>query len=106
MDANTNITKVSKYVAISLVFLALAGLVFRSTVYWVIPVAPDEPAGLGEVIELLIYFAILGLAGFTVLLSLAMVLLKNYEYAIKVFMVSVITPVAYYFLHSFLPRLM
>src|SRR5688500_9246518 len=40
--------------------LVAAGLVFRATLYARLPVAPGEPYGIGDVIELLLYYAVLG----------------------------------------------
>ena len=80
--------------------MAFIGLIFRTTIYWQIPVRPVEPAWFGDLIELLIYFTILGLSGLSIIFSIIVAILKNYRTAIGVFLVGIITPLAYYFLYS------
>jgi len=104
MEAKATITKITSFSAIALVVLALLGLLFRATLYWKIPVASGEPAGLGDIIEMLFYFAVLGAAGLVLALSLIVALLKNYRGAFKAFLAGIVTPVAYYFLFSYVPR--
>ncbi len=106
MDTKITILKSSKYTSIFLVCVALVGLLFRATLYWKIPVEAGEPAGFGDVIELLLYFLILGASGVVLLLSALVALFKNYKSAFKVFIVGVVTPIAYYLLHSSVPRLL
>jgi hypothetical protein len=47
--------------------LVFGGLVYRATVYESIPVAPGDPYGLGDVLELLLYFVLLGSSALTLL---------------------------------------
>jgi len=106
MEAKATITKITAFFAIALVVLALLGLLFRATLYWKIPVVSGEPAGLGDIIEMLFYFAVMGVAGLVIAFSVIVALLKNYRGAIRAFLVGVVTPVAYYFLYSYMPRLL
>ncbi len=55
------VIRVVEYTALG---LSVIGLAFRSTLYWLIPVVPGEPAGLGDVIELLIQFLLFGISFF------------------------------------------
>ena len=105
MKAKATITGITKYTTMLLVCLTLLGLLFRATLYWLIPVEPGQPAGFGDVIELLIYLPIISMASLVLLLSVVAAFLKNYGGAIRVFLVGVASPLAYYFLHSYVPRL-
>ncbi len=105
MDAKPIAINITKYSAILLVVIAMFGFLFRATLYWQIPVASGEPAGFGDVIELLIYLSILGVAGFVLVMSIIVAMFKDYASALKGLFVGVVTPVAYYLLHSFVPRL-
>ena len=90
------------------VVACLFGLIFRATLWWVIPVAPNEPYGLGDVIELAIYFLILAIAAFSLLWALALFVIpaiRDLKLGVILFVVSVGSPVAYYFLHTLVPKL-
>lgn len=94
--------------AITLVALVVFGLLFRSTLYWAIPVAPGEPAGGGEIIEAVIFFGILGLGVLSMVMGVLLLVLpprENIYLSVKILIVSVISLPAYYILHSFVPRL-
>jgi hypothetical protein len=47
------------------IFLLAVSLLYRMTVYWMIPVAAGDPYDLGDVIELLLYFCMLGTSATT-----------------------------------------
>ncbi len=49
--------------------LSVTGLVYRATLYWKIPVAPGDPYGLADIIELLFYFGILASSGVTMVFA-------------------------------------
>lgn len=73
-----------------------------------IPVAPNEPYGLGDVIELAIYFLILAIAAFSLLWALALLTIpavRELKLGTILVVVSLGAPVAYYFLHTLVPRL-
>ena len=106
MSAKTTVIKLANYSAIILVVTLFLGLLFRATLYWIIPVAPNEAIGAGDVIELFIYFIILSIAGLVFVLSVVIALLQNFKVALRIFLVSIVAPIAYYFLHHYVPRLM
>ncbi len=93
----------------TLVLLVLFGLIFRATFYWILPVAPGEPVGIADVLELFIYFTILGMAGLNILLGLLMLVIpawRDVRLAIISLIVSVVMPPLYFILHALVPRLM
>jgi hypothetical protein len=59
------------------VFLLLAGWLYRATLYWKIPVASGEPYGLGDVIELLINFVLLGSSALTLVVALVFAVVRR-----------------------------
>jgi len=93
----------------TLVLLVLFGLIFRATFYWTLPVSPGEPYGIADVLELIIYFTILGMAGLNILLGLLMLMVtawRDIRLAVIALIVSLIMPPLYFMLHSLVPRLM
>jgi len=102
MDAKLIIKKLSKYTAVTLICIALLGLLFRKTLYWQIPVAADNPYGLGDIIDLLFYFAVLGFSGLLILCSFAQAWFKDYKIALSLFLIAIITPTTFYLLHGLL----
>jgi hypothetical protein len=105
MKVNRIITKISKWLAIYLICLAFAGLAFRATLYWQIPVEAGDAYSFGDILELHIYLILLVSAALVFLCSILLTLLKNYKAAVWIFLVSVITPFCYYLLHPIVPRL-
>jgi hypothetical protein len=88
--------------------LAFAGLLFRSTVYWAIPVQPGDAYGFGDVLDLLLYFAVTGMALVATALGLLLVVatsLGNRRLGLWLAAVGLGCIVAYQPLHSLMPRL-
>ena len=93
----------------TLVLLVLAGLVFRATFYWTLPVNPGDAYGVADVLELVIYFTILVMAGSNIILGLLLLMIptwRDVRLAIISLIVSVLIPPLYFMLHSLVPRLM
>ena len=93
----------------TLVLLVLFGLIFRATLYWTLPISPGEPFGLADILELFIYFTILGMAGLLILFALLMLTVpawRNIRLAIIALIVSLIMPPLYFMLHAVVPRLL
>ncbi len=93
----------------TLVLLVLFGLIFRATLYWTLPVAPGEPYGIADILELIIYFTILGMASLNVIVGLILLLVPNWRdirLAVIALIVSLIMPPLYFMLHSLVPKLM
>ena len=90
------------------IILAVLGLLYRATVYWKIPVSPGDPYGLGDVIELFWFVALLVLAGITLMFSAVIAFvpqLRNARLAFMLFLAAVLSPTAYYLIHPFVPRI-
>ena len=60
-------------------FLVCGGWLYRATLYWRIPVAPGDPYGLGDVIELLIYLALLGSSASILGIALVFMLVPTFR---------------------------
>ncbi len=105
---NRIINRLGKFSAISMVLLVIAALIFRATLYWWLPVAPGEPAGGGDVIELLLFFGILLVATVTMVIGLLLMIVpawRDMRLGIVVLIISLISPPLYFILHSMIPRL-
>ncbi len=90
------------------VAIAIIGLLYRSTVYWLIPVAPGEPYGFGDVLDFGFAVILIFSVGLTVIISLLLMVLwkrKNKKTALNIWVVSVVATVVYYLLYPILPRL-
>ena len=90
----------------TLLGLVVFGLIFRATLYWKLPVLPGEPAGIGDVIELLIYFAVLLFAALSMLFGILLLAIpswRNAKLAAAILVAGLISPPAYYILHTFVP---
>ena len=100
-------SKIGCYFSISLVFIAL---LFRSTIYWLIPVAKGEPYGFGDVLE----FYIAALLLFTVIVTvisgviyLAIYRKNGFTKQVSTSVIfSVLTIAVYMFLHPLAPKLL
>ena len=102
------INKLGKFSAISMVLLVIVALIFRATLYWWLPVAPGEPAGGGDVIELLLFFGILLVATITLVIGLLLMIVpawRDMRLGIVVLIISLISPPMYFMLHSMMPKL-
>lgn len=102
------INRLAMWAAILSVGLAILGWVFRATFYWMIPVSPGDPAGLADMLDLLIFYGVLLFA--TVAMSGGVLLLlvpawRNLRLAITVLVSSLVTPPLYYIVHALVPRL-
>lgn len=96
------------WTAIATVGLAIFGLVFRATFYWMIPVTPGEPAGLADMIELLIFYGVLLTALAAMMLGVLLLMVpdwRNVRLATSVLVTSLVIPPMFYVLHALVPRL-
>ena len=99
----------SLFAASTLLLLVLFGLIFRATFYWTLPINPGDAYGIADVLELVIYFAILAMAALTMLFAVLMLIVpawRDIRIAIISLIVSLIMPPLYFMLHSFVPKLM
>ncbi|PSL10979.1 hypothetical protein CLV44_12460 [Marinobacterium halophilum] len=85
--------------------LTIIGLVFRSTLYWLIPVMPDEPFGLADIIELLIFYSLFGSGVFLIISSLVLAVFRKAKPAMKAFSIGLLSPLLYYVIHAYVPKL-
>ncbi len=86
--------------------LAGFGLIFRSTLYWHIPVEPGESAGLGDILELMFYFTLLGFGAFLLVSSAVLLILKKNRPGLRAAGLGFLAPLIYHILHSYMPRLL
>jgi len=64
------VRKTVKLGMLTALIIAVLGLIYRSTVYWIIPVVDGEPYGLGDILDFGFAVLLILIAGFTLLLSL------------------------------------
>lgn len=91
------------------VTLALGGLAYRSTYYWVIPVAPGDPYGVGDVLGLIVGMSLVVVSGSCVILGLGLLAfpgLNGRRHGFISILVAVASFFGYYYLHGRLPRLL
>ncbi len=100
-----------RVVAIALSSLQLGlvsgGLLFRGTLYHRLPVAPGEPYGLGDIIELLFYFTLIGTSLCTLLAALVCIARSAWRdrIGITVLLGATLLPLpAYYLVHAYITR--
>lgn len=102
------IQRLAMGVAIMTVGLAVFGLIFRATFYWMIPVSPGDPASLADIIDLLIFYGVLLSAFVAMVLAVLLLMVpdwRNTRLAISVLVTSLVVPPMYYVLHDLVPRL-
>ena len=88
--------------------LVCGGLVYRATVYESIPVAPGDPYGLGDVLELLLYFILIGSSALTLLTALVLSVvpsLRNWRTVAALIGAGLLALPAYFLLHTYAARL-
>ena len=103
------IHRLAQIIASAGIVLAVLGLLYRATVYWKIPMLPSDPYGLGDIIDLFWFIALLVLAGITLMFSAVIAFvpqLRNSRLAFVLFLAAVLSPTAYYLIHPFVPRIM
>lgn len=88
--------------------LVFGGLLYRATVYESIPVAPGDPYGLGDVLELLLYFVLLGSSALTLLTALLLSVvpsLRNWRAVAALIGAGLLALPVYFLLHTYAARL-
>lgn len=103
MQTKSFIIKLTHFCTYALVLLVVMGLLFRATLYWSLPVAPGESAGVGDLIELLFYFIILSLSGLVMCLAVVSACLNKHQQwsNLGLFIVGLMMPFVYYLLHPY-----
>ncbi len=96
------IIRVAEYIALG---LSVIGLVFRSTLYWLIPVVTGESAGLGDVIELLILYSLFGISILLIVSGLILAFFNEVKPAFIAIAVGLLSPFLYCVIHSCVPKL-
>lgn len=101
--------RLSTILEFATVALAILALVFRATLYWLIPVAEGEPYGLGDVLDfglmILLFLVSSVCASFGVLLSIRGDGLEQ-RLAFRPVLVGICSFVVYYLVHPQVPRLL
>lgn len=107
--SSTVIRRISTSLEVLAIFLAVLGLVFRSTLYWSIPVSGNEAYGLADVLELLIAVILLGICLIGVLMSLALSSKPRLQpriQSIQLLVICLVSFGSYWFIHPLMPRLL
>ena len=108
MDATPK-KRLSVILEIAAVLLASLALLFRATLYWLIPVAEGEPYGLGDILEfglMILLFVVGGLcAGLGVVLSAKGDGVEQ-RLAFRPVLVGICSFVIYYLVYPYVPRLL
>ncbi|NRA62851.1 MAG: hypothetical protein HRU19_00125 [Pseudobacteriovorax sp.] len=86
--------------------IAICGLLYRSTLYWIFPVAEGEPYGWGDMIDLGFYLSLLGIMLILIGLALVITLKKRYHQAVKINILAIVIPLGFYLMHPLVPQLM
>ena len=99
-------SKFDKLLTFSTVFIhifAFSGLVYRSQIYPHIPVAPEEPYGLGDVIDLLFAFVIV-ITWFCAFISAIAVTLFNIKHnwltSLKTLLYASVALIGYFYVKT------
>ena len=90
-------------------FLMCGGWLFRATFYWRIPVVPGDPYGLGDILELLIYFALLGSSAVALGLAAIFIVVRSLRQWRSIAILACVGLLAiplFLVVHSHLPQLM
>ena len=110
MPKLSNLNKLTALLEVASVLVALVALVFRSTWYWKIPVAPGEPYGVGDLIDFglgLATFVICSACAASAVLLITMTPTKDRTSApYRAMFVGMGAFLLYYFLHPHMPRLL
>lgn len=88
--------------------LVCGGLLYRATVYESIPVSPGDPYGLGDILELLLYFILIGSSALTLLTALVLSVvpsLRNWRAVAALLGAGLLALPAYFLLHTYAARL-
>lgn len=86
--------------------LAVLGLAFRSLIWGSWLPEPGDPYGLADVLELLIFYALVALCAVCVVLGMIVALRTKARPASlggRLLAIGLLTPVVYYFLHPLMP---
>jgi len=105
----SRLKKLSFYLEISALVLALGALLFRATLYWVIPVAEGEPYGLGNLIDFALAMALFVLGVTCAAAGVWLSFRKDpddHRLAFRPVLVGIVSFVGYYFLHPHVPKLL
>ena len=90
-------------------FLMCGGWIYRATVYWRIPVARGDAYGLGDIIELWVYFGLIGSSIITLTVAAALMCvptLRHWRSIAALACVGLLAVPLFVFVHSHLPRVM
>ena len=94
---------------VSAITVAFGGLIYRSTGYWLIPVTPGDPYGLGDVLELVIAAILFGLALGCLAITVVHWFRRRSHFERRWYSPGVLGGAAaltYFSLHPYMPRLL
>jgi uncharacterized membrane protein YhaH (DUF805 family) len=88
--------------------VGVLGLIYRSTLYWNIPVEPGEPYGYGDVLDGLFGLMVLALFGVTTVLAVVGLIVprfRDFGRAARAEALTILACFGYFYIHSNLHRL-
>ena len=102
------VRRIYQILAITPLVILVLALLFRSTLYWSIPVADGEPIGGGDILEGILFIILLA----SCLLSISFAIfisiipkIRNNSYSIRLLIIAIVVPLVFWFIHPFVPRL-
>jgi len=103
------VQRIARVLEILVVVLAVVGLAYRATVYWLLPPAAGEPYGVGDIVDFALGMLIFLAGGLCAAAAVGASVSGDGSEQHLVFRPAVIgitSFVVYYFLHPHVPRLM
>jgi hypothetical protein len=108
MSRVRTLKKIAGFLEIGVMLLAVAGLLFRATLYWKLPVDSGQAYGTGDVLDLGIALLLFVTCGLCASAGVAISILgekADKRFAYQAFFIGVLSFVAYDWLHPYVPRL-
>ena len=100
--------RIYKTLIVSPLMILVLAFIFRATFYWSFPVVDGEPIGMGDVIELLLFYLLLGSCFLSISYAILIVIiprLRNLSYSFHLLLIGILVPFAFWFLQPLIPRL-
>jgi len=74
---SSRVARFGRVLLLATVLLGALGLLFRATLYWSLPVAPGDPYGIADVIELLNGYLLMGLSCALIPVGLVLIIKRS-----------------------------
>ena len=105
---SSRLKRLSTQLEIGVVALTLATLLYRMTLYWLLPAAAEQAYGTRDLIDFGLGMALFLLCGLCAAVGVALSFRAepdDHRLAFRPVLVGILCFVAYYFIHPYLPRL-